>query len=152
LPTRYTATEIFLEGALMDSTETDLKARLVFFRDNIPTWARKASALKARVEEIRGASEIDEPEFLAIETSLGELHDETAAFNELVGEVSRISPAASAELAEAGDAFRLILLELTELSVALYSVRSGLNEIGDDIETPLDSPVESSVSRNATAP
>jgi hypothetical protein len=137
----------------MDSTETDLKARLVFFRDKIPTWALKASALKSRVGEIRKASEIDETELLAIETSLGELHEETAAFNELVGEVSRISPVASAELAEAGDAFRLILLELTELSVALYSVRSGLDEISEGIDAPADGAIEPAPPADAaTAP
>jgi hypothetical protein len=81
------------------------------------------------------------------------LHQETAAFNALVGEVSKVSPTASAELAEAGDAFRLILLELTELSTALYSLRSGLGQISDDIGAPVDATIEGAVvSENPTAP
>src|SRR5688500_9036374 len=105
-------------------TDNGLTARLAYFAARIGDWQARSKVLKTKTEEALASLQIDESELLFIETSLSDLRAEIAEFDALAAQVSEVSSVAGAELAEAREALRLILLEITELSTAMYSTKS----------------------------
>jgi hypothetical protein len=84
----------------------------------IAEWEAEAERLRATL----GLNGRDENMLLQIEQTAGAIYREIAAFDAIVEDIERQSPAAAGEIAEVGDALRLVLMEITELSIAAYAL------------------------------
>lgn len=89
--------------------------RLRLTAERIANWRHEADRLRATAGAVGGKSEL-----VAIEELAAEIYREIDAFNALVADIDRQSHAAAGEIAEVGDALRLVLLEITELSLVMY--------------------------------
>ncbi len=108
----------------MPSTE-EIAQQLTHFGANIQRWRDEAARLTLLATQSRqrpaGPSELT-----ALEETAGAIYADISAFKTTVDDVAARSPAAAAELAAVSDALHLVLLEITELGIRLYSVHSGI--------------------------
>lgn len=118
------------------SDNHEIAERLRQFGANIETWQAEAARLKQLVLASR-EEPVDEAQLTALEETAGSIYRDISAFNDAVAEVAARSPAAAAELAPVSDAIRLVLLEITELGVRLYSEHSGLPHSSFEPEGPV---------------
>lgn len=120
------------------STNQEIAERLRHFGANIEKWQAEA----ARLKQLAAASReepVDEAQLTELEETAGSIYQDINSFNDTVAEVAAKSPEAAAELAPVSDAIRLVLLEITELGVRLYSEHSGLPHSSLEAEAaPLD--------------
>jgi hypothetical protein len=84
----------------------------------IAEWQAEADRLRATI----GLNGRDEQMLVQIEQTAGAIYREIDAFDAIREEIERQSPAAAGEIAEVGDALRLVLMEITELSIAAYAL------------------------------
>jgi hypothetical protein len=107
------------------SSNEEIAQRLTHFGANIQRWRDEAARLTLLATQSRqrpaGLSELT-----ALEETAGAIYADISSFKSTVDEIAEKSPAAAAELAAASDALHLVLLEITELGVRLYSVHSGI--------------------------
>lgn len=118
------------------SDNHEIAERLRHFGANIERWQAEAANLKQMAAASRAAP-VDEAQLTALEETAGAIYRDINGFNDAVAEVAAKSPAAAAELAPVSDAIRLVLLEITELGVRLYSEHSGLVHSGLEVEPEL---------------
>ncbi|MDB5538854.1 MAG: hypothetical protein JWQ89_581 [Devosia sp.] len=106
----------------MTSKNDDLPERLRAIAADIVGWRDEARRLDeaARLPEARTDNQL----LLSVEETSGAIYKGIASFEELVADVDRTSHAAAGQIAEVGDALRLLLMEITELGTRLYSLRS----------------------------
>jgi hypothetical protein len=107
------------------SSNEEIAQRLTHFGTNIQKWRDEAARLTLLATQSRqrpaGLTELT-----ALEETAGAIYADITAFKATIDEVAAKSPAAASELAAASDALHLVLLEITELGIRLYSVHSGL--------------------------
>lgn len=115
------------------STNHEIAERLRHFGANIDKWKTEAARLTLQAAASRQAP-AGEAQLTALEETAGSIYSDINAFNETVTEVAAKSPAAASELAPVSDAIRLVLLEITELGVRLYSTHSGVPHSSDGSE------------------
>ena len=112
------------------STNDEIAQRLSHFGTHIQRWRDEAARLTLLATQSRqrpaGLSELT-----ALEETASAIYADISAFKETVEEVRSRSPAAASELAAASDALHLVLLEITELGIRLYSVHSGIPQSGE---------------------
>jgi hypothetical protein len=112
-------------------TDTDdLRQRLQAMATDIVRWRAEATRLRDATQ-LPGAA-TDDALLLSVEETSGEIYREIDTFDELVKDVDRTSHVAAGQVAEVGDALRLILMEITELGTGLYGLRSA------DVLEPVD--------------
>ena len=106
-------------------TNAGIAQRLTNFGAHIQKWRDEAARLTLLATQSRqrpaGLSELT-----ALEETASAIYADISAFKATVEDVRARSPAAAAELAAASDALHLVLLEITELGIRLYSVHSGI--------------------------
>ena len=100
-----------------------LSERLKLFAGKIDAWRRRAAETHDLADKVVAQKSVDAATLVEIEQTGTDIRAEIAAFDKLVSEVGRISPASAAELGGIGDALRLVLLEITELGTRMYAVR-----------------------------
>ena len=64
-----------------------------------------------------------------LEETATAVYTDITEFQRTVDEIATTSPAAAAQLAPVNDAIHLVLLEITELGIKLYSSRTELPEV-----------------------
>jgi len=114
------------------SSNQEIAQRLTHFGANIQKWRDEAARLTLLATQSRQRP-AGQSELTALEETASAIYADISAFKLTVDEVAARSPAAAAELAGASDALHLVLLEITELGIRLYSVHSGLphsSEVG----------------------
>lgn len=114
------------------STNQEITEQLTHFGANIQKWRDEAARLTllATPSRQRPASK---SELTALEETASAIYADISAFKATIDEVGKSSPAAAGELAAASDALHLVLLEITELGIRLYSAHSGIphsSEVG----------------------
>jgi len=105
--------------------QQDTADRLSHFAQNIQRWRDEAARLTLVAARSRHVPPTED-ELVELEKTANDIYDDIAGFQKAVDEVSSRSLAAAAELQVVSDALRLVLLEITELGVRLYSVHSGI--------------------------
>jgi hypothetical protein len=113
------------------STNREIAERLQHFGANIDRWKTEA----ARLTLLAAASRehpADRTQLTALEETAGEIYRDLTAFNATLTEVAEKSPVAASELVPVSDAIRMVLLEITELGVRLYSTHSGLPHTSEE--------------------
>jgi chromosome segregation ATPase len=107
------------------STNDEIAQRLTHFGSNIQKWRDEAARLTLLATQSRQRP-ASKSELTALEETASAIYADISAFKATVDEVTARSPAAASELAAASDALHLVLLEITELGIRLYSVHSGM--------------------------
>ena len=102
----------------------DLTNRLRPFGDDLVEWRQAAASLRTKVQEAVDAKSVDAETLTATEQSADKIYEAIDRFDALKSVVAETSPRAAEQLAGVGEAMRLVLLEMTELTTRLYSVRS----------------------------
>ena len=110
------------EHLMMDSDE--LRGRLSQITEKIGHWRTDARYIDALAREAVASQDIAAEDLLQVEETMGRIYEEIERFKQLVAQNPDPSPIGAALLAEVGDAIRLVLLEITELSTRMYSARS----------------------------
>lgn len=114
------------------STNDEIAQRLTHFGTNIQKWRDEAARLTLLATQSRQRP-ASKTELTALEETASAIYGDISAFKATLDEVAARSPTAAAELSPASDALHLVLLEITELGIRLYSVHSGLphsSEVG----------------------
>ena len=99
-----------------------LVERLHLTAARITEWRADASLLRGVLTDSEGP--VDPQLLLAVEETTGKIYREIEAFDAMVANIDKKSHAAAGQIAEVGDALRLILLEIVELGTAMYSRQS----------------------------
>lgn len=109
----------------------DLVSRLNGMATDVENWRSEANRLREAARQPEAAT--DNALLLSLEETSGAIYAGIDAFTELVEDVDRQSHAAAGQIAEVGDALRLLLMEITELGTGLYSLRSrdALSELAE---------------------
>jgi len=102
----------------------EIAERLAYFGSRIDSWKNEAARLTLFAAKSR-QEPASKAELVHLEETAGAIYSELLAFRDTVADVANRSPAAAAELSPVSDAMRLVLLEITELGVRLYSDHSG---------------------------
>lgn len=105
------------------TSKDDLRLRLGTIATDIEHWRNEANRLRAAAKLPSAAS--DDALLLSVEEISGGIYRGIETFDELVVDVDRKSHVAAGQVAELGDALRLMLLEITEIGTGLYSLRQG---------------------------
>lgn len=113
------------------SENHEIAQRLAHYAAHIEGWRTEAARLTLLVARSR-QQPASEEELTAIEKTAGAIYEDIASFSATLEEISLKSPKAAAELAQVSDAIRLILLEITELGIKLYSTHSGIPHGSDE--------------------
>ena len=100
----------------------DLSERLRALTAEIAHWRSEAQRLDV-AGKLPGAR-FDDALLLSVEETSGSIYAGIASFDALVVDIDKASHAAAGQIAEVGDALRLLLMEITELGTRLYSLRS----------------------------
>ena len=80
--------------------------------------------MRTKVQEALDAKSVQPETLTMTERSADEIYAAIDRFDALKADVAEASPRAAGQLAEVGDALRLVLLEMTELTTRMYGVRS----------------------------
>jgi hypothetical protein len=106
--------------ALMGMSETsDIADRLHLTASRIRQWRADAERLGAILHERPGR--LEPLVMLDVEETTGAIYREIEAFDTLLADIDRKSHAAAGQIAEVGDALRLVLLAITELGTEMYA-------------------------------
>jgi chromosome segregation ATPase len=114
------------------STNQEIAQRLTHFGAHIEKWRDEAARLTLLATQSRQRP-ASKSELTALEETASAIYADISSFKATVDEIAAKSPTAAAELAAASDALHLVLLEITELGIRLYSVHSGIpqsSEVG----------------------
>ena len=98
---------------------TEIADRLHLTASRIAEWKRDATRLRGILDERSGR--IEPLIMLDVEETTGAIYREITAFDALVVDIDRKSHAAAGQIAEVGDALRLVLLSITELGTEMYA-------------------------------
>jgi hypothetical protein len=101
----------------------EIADRLHLTASRIAQWKLDAQRLRTILDERPGP--LEALVLLDVEETSGAIYREIAAFDVLLGDIDRKSHAAAGQIADVGDALRLVLLSITELGTAMYSRQSG---------------------------
>ena len=96
----------------------DIADRLHLTASRIAEWQRDAQRLRTLLDERPGP--LEPLVLLDVEETSGAIYREIEAFDALLVDIDRKSHAAAGQIAEVGDALRLVLLSITELGTAMY--------------------------------
>lgn len=100
----------------------ELRQRLEAIATDIDSWRREANRIR---EAMKRPGVVSDDEFLvSIEETCGEIYRGIDDFDQLVVDINTSSQTAAGQVAEVGDALRLVLMEITELGTRLYGLRS----------------------------
>jgi hypothetical protein len=113
------------------SDNQEIAQRLTHFATHIDGWRNEAARLTLLVARSR-QEPASEAELTALETTAGSIYEDLASFSATLDEISLKSPEAAADLGPVSDAIRLVLLEITELGIRLYSTHSGIPHGSDE--------------------
>jgi len=97
----------------------EIADRLHLTASRIAGWKRDATRLRGILHQRSGR--IEPLIMLDVEETTGAIYREITAFDALVVDVDRKSHAAAGQIAEVGDALRLVLLSITELGTEMYA-------------------------------
>ena len=97
----------------------DIADRLYLTASRIAEWRRDADRLRGILHQRSGR--IEPLIMLDVEETTGAIYREIDAFEALVADIDRKSHAAAGQIAEVGDALRLVLLSITELGTEMYA-------------------------------
>ena len=100
----------------------DLSKRLRALAEELTLWRSDADRLHAAAK-MQGAK-FDDELLVSVEKTSGSIYSGIAVFDGLVSDIEKTSHVAAGQVAEVGDALRLLLMEITELGTRLYSLRS----------------------------
>jgi hypothetical protein len=109
------------------SAISELESGLRVIGSKIELWRLAATRIRMLATLADASQTLDEELLMQVEAISGEIYLEIAAFDRIVEDLGKISTESAAQLAEIGDALRLVLLEITELGTHLDSIRSGVN-------------------------
>ena len=111
----------------------EIADRLKLTAARIAEWRRESDRLRAVAGAVHGRSHLVEVEELS-----GAIYREIDQFDALLADIDRKSHAAAGEIAEVGDALRLVLMEITELSLIMYRLEA--EATGRSDEAPPSAP------------
>ncbi len=97
---------------------TEIADRLHLTASRIAQWKLDAQRLRTILDERPG--QLEALVLLDVEETSGAIYREIAAFDALLVDIDRKSHAAAGQIAEVGDALRLVLLQITELGTEMY--------------------------------
>jgi hypothetical protein len=98
---------------------SDIADRLHLTASRIAQWRSDAQRLSTILHERPGR--LEPLVMLDVEETTGAIYREIDAFEALLADVDRKSHAAAGQIAEVGDALRLVLLSITELGTEMYA-------------------------------
>ena len=98
---------------------SDIADRLHLTASRIAQWKLDAKRLSTILHERPGR--LEPLVLLDVEETTGAIYREITAFDALLADVDRKSHAAAGQIAEVGDALRLVLLSITELGTEMYA-------------------------------
>lgn len=96
----------------------EIADRLHLTASRIAQWRLDAQRLRTILDERAGP--LEPLVLLDVEETSGAIYREIEAFDALLIDVDRKSHAAAGQIAEVGDALRLVLLSITELGTEMY--------------------------------
>lgn len=108
----------------MNTQTIDLATRLKLFGDEIAGWKEDAAALRLKADAAIFARTVDVEALTSLESTAEAIYAAIARFDALKGEIGAVSPRAAGQVAEVGEALRLVLLEITEIGTSMYAVKS----------------------------
>lgn len=97
----------------------EIADRLHLTASRIAQWKLDAQRLRTILDERPGP--LEALVLLDVEETSGAIYREIAAFDALLLDIDRKSHSAAGQIAEVGDALRLVLLSITELGTAMYA-------------------------------
>jgi hypothetical protein len=98
---------------------TPIADRLNLTASRIVEWKRDVARLNAILAERSGP--LDPLVMLDVEETTSSIYREIEEFDALLVDIDRKSHSAAGQIAEVGDALRLVLLSITELGTAMYA-------------------------------
>ena len=98
---------------------SEIADRLHLTASRIAQWRQDAKRLRTILDERPGP--LEPLVMLDVEETSGAIYREIDAFESLLVDVDRQSHAAAGQIAEVGDALRLVLLAITELGTEMYA-------------------------------
>lgn len=110
------------------SSNDGIADRLNHFGRNIERWRTEAARLTLLAARAR-QQKPDDKQLIDLEETATAIYADITEFQRTVDEIAATSPAAAAQLAPVSDAIHLVLLEITELGIKLYSSRTELPEV-----------------------
>ena len=116
-------------------------ARLAAILEKVVRWRKDADVIRALVEKVAANRAVSEEQLLTVEQSSAAVFAEIAAFDTMAAGHKTPTELEAAMMAEAGDALRLLSLEITELSTKMYAVRSAW-ALDDGVRTEPEEPAE----------
>lgn len=108
-------------------SDNEIADRLNLFGKNIERWRTEAARLTLLASQAR-QQKPEESQLVDLEGTATAIYTDITEFQRTVDEIATTSPTAAAQLAPVGDAIHLVLLEITELGIKLYSSRTELPE------------------------
>ncbi|RUT32594.1 hypothetical protein EMQ25_05435 [Arsenicitalea aurantiaca] len=109
---------------MVDHT-AELIEKLRPYGENIAEWRAYVEKLRLQADEAVASREVDVDALVETEQTAEAIYDAISRFDKLLAQIAEVSPQASGELAEVGEALRLVLLEITELSIQMYAAGEG---------------------------
>jgi hypothetical protein len=108
-------------------SDNEIAERLNHFGKNIERWRTEAARLTLLASQAR-QQKPEEAQLVDLEETATAIYSDITEFQRTVDEIATKSPTAAGELAPVNDAIHLVLLEITELGIKLYSSRTELPE------------------------
>lgn len=109
-------------------SDNEIVDRLNHFGKNIERWRTEAARLTLLAAQAR-QKKPDEAQLVDLEETATAIYSDITEFQRTLEEIATTSPTAAAQLATVSDAIHLVLLEITELGIKLYSARNELPAI-----------------------
>lgn len=101
---------------------SEIADRLHLTASRIAQWRADAQRLRTILDERSGP--LEPLVLLDVEETSGAIYREIDAFDALLADIDRQSHAAAGQIAEVGDALRLVLMTITELGTEMYARES----------------------------
>ena len=124
----------------------EVSDRLRHYGANIERWRAEAKRLRSQAAASSVDHAADTESLVGLERTADDIYAEIESFKKTVAEIAATSPTAAGELAEVGEVLHLLLLEITELGIKLYSTHSGLEPLeatsSDEPSQPIVVPEE----------
>ena len=109
------------------SAIAELNGRIEDVTNKLNGWRRDAERIRKSANKVLDSRTVSAERLVEVEEIAGAIYREIEQVDMHIGQATDSNPEAAAQLAEVGEALRLVLMDITEFGTSMYSVNSDID-------------------------
>ena len=109
------------------SAIAELNGRIEDITNKLNGWRRDAERIRKSANKVLDSRTVSADRLVEVEEIAGAIYREIEQVDMHIGQATENNPNGAAQMAEIGEALRLVLMDITEFGTSMYSVNSDID-------------------------